>query len=469
MAKPGGDSQGGMEPAELKRLLRLASSAPIHAAFAIGGDGRPIIMLDKRKPPRVLEKELKESDPDAKSHRYGTVSVDPDDPKLACFVVNKAASGMAGRLVKALKGTGFSKIRIVLEDGTEVEAHEDEEPGAGDDNAGHGAGVADARPGDGEEPGPGGLDESGRGMAGQEAARKDGPGRDEPGKDGLGRDGADKDGVVQATKMLSGLVQRMLGVLKNDPSQRAILAELAKDAQASLKRGDLSEAAASMEVLRMALDDIAPPAGGPAPGKDGNGGHRAGPPPDGPPGHGTGAKPAGSKTAPPDPAEHRSGVPGAEGHGTGRPPPPHIKAPDAPGSHGAAHPATPVILKAAGAWNAARQKIERDIVTLSKQFESAFTDHEMADELVTAFKARVEEVLHHLDDALTHKLDEVSKANDAAHRAKAVDEAHTLIARYSQHISSDPTIREIDGNPFVPMALAKTLTETLFTLSKSIR
>ena len=478
MAKPGGDTQGGMEPSELKRMLRLASSAPVQAAFAIGGDGRPIIMMDKRKPPRALEKELKESAPDAKSHRYGTVSVDPDDPKLARFVVNKAASGMAGKLVKALKGTGFSKIKILLEDGTELEAHEDTAPGDDDGNVGHDPGPPDGRSTEGDgpvsvDPDDGGPGVPEHGAAGLEMAATYGAGREASekeaaGKNGPAKDGSAKDGALQATKALSGLVQRMLGVMKNDPSQRGMLAELAKDAQASIRRGDLDEAAASMEVLRMALDDIAPPPGGPADGKPGTGGNRTGQPPDGPPGQGAGAKPAGTKIAPSHPAEPGSGTPGAEGHGTGRPPPP-AKVPDAPGSHGAAHPATPVILKAAGAWTAARQRIERDIATLSKQFEFAFTDHEMADELVTAFKARVEEVLHHLDDALTHKLDEVSKANDAAHRVKAVDEAHKLIARYSQHIASDATIREIDANPFVPMALAKTLTATLSTLSKSIR
>ena len=272
---------------------------------------------------------------------------------------------------------------------------------------------------------------------------------------------AGKDGqldVMALTQALTGLVKRMMDALRQNPSQKAALTELATDAQASLKRRDLEAAAAGIEVFRMALDDVA-------------GGAVAGA------GDGAGRPVIGM----PDPAKH-GGTPKDAPHQAGHAPPPLHAAPPAhpmqpahpspptqpAGNHGATHPAAPVIAKSRMAWTATRQRIEAEIAKLAKQFEAAFTDHESADELVASFRARVDSVLHHLDEALSHKLDEVNKAHDAAQRAKLVEEAHALIVRYSQHIASDPTIKELDENPFVPMAVAKMLTATLSALSKSI-
>ena len=50
-----------------------------------------------------------------------------DDPTLVKFMLNKAVTSMARRLVKTLKGTGFRKVQILLEDGSPVEVAADEE------------------------------------------------------------------------------------------------------------------------------------------------------------------------------------------------------------------------------------------------------------------------------------------------------------------------------------------------------
>src|ERR1700692_1741324 len=105
MAKSVASEPVGMDRGDLKRLLRVARKEAVQAAFAIGGDGKPIIMLDKRKQPRALEKGIKDQAPDSKSHRFGSVEVDPDEPKLARFVINRAAFGVARKLVVALKST----------------------------------------------------------------------------------------------------------------------------------------------------------------------------------------------------------------------------------------------------------------------------------------------------------------------------------------------------------------------------
>ena len=50
-----------------------------------------------------------------------------DDPTLVKFMLNKAVTSMARRLVKTLKGTGFRKVQILLEDGSPVEVAAEEE------------------------------------------------------------------------------------------------------------------------------------------------------------------------------------------------------------------------------------------------------------------------------------------------------------------------------------------------------
>ena len=258
MAKPAAGQSAGMEKAELKRVLRFALEEPVQVAFALGGDGKAIVQMDKRKPGRALEKALKDEAPDSKNHRWGTAVVDPDDPKLVKFVVNKAGGGMARKLVVALKGTGFSKVQIVLEDGSAVEMHEEADDTTQDgdtaraakDGADGGAGPQANRP---EPPG---VDDTSAGDSPD--ATEDSPSTgqvDASADDGQppGQPSAPAD-PKELARELTALVKQMLDVIRQDPSQKAALAELATDAQASLKRGDLDQAAAGIEILRQALD-----------------------------------------------------------------------------------------------------------------------------------------------------------------------------------------------------------------------
>lgn len=113
-AKPGedGDDDAGMDLGELRKFLKLARKGPVQVAFAVGGDGKAIVVMDRRRSPRALEKEIKDGAPDSKNHRFGTVSVDPDDPKLVRFTVNKSGGGLQRKLMAAIKGTGFSKVEV---------------------------------------------------------------------------------------------------------------------------------------------------------------------------------------------------------------------------------------------------------------------------------------------------------------------------------------------------------------------
>src|SRR4051794_34921464 len=116
MAKPA-QAPVGMEKTELRAHVKFARRAPMHIAFALGGDGKAIVMMDRRKQPRAIVKELKEQAAEARNHRFGEMMFDPDDPKLVRIIVDKAASGMARKLVVAFKGTGVKQIQLMTEDG----------------------------------------------------------------------------------------------------------------------------------------------------------------------------------------------------------------------------------------------------------------------------------------------------------------------------------------------------------------
>lgn len=105
----------GSDKAELKKLLRLSRAKPVHMAFALGKDGKAILKLDRTKPSRTLEKALKTGALGSRNHRFGTVTISPEQPKMVTFVLNKGVSGFARKLVIALKGTGFKTVRLVTE------------------------------------------------------------------------------------------------------------------------------------------------------------------------------------------------------------------------------------------------------------------------------------------------------------------------------------------------------------------
>ena len=412
----------GSDKAELKKWLKRAADGPIHMAFAQGGDGRAVVKLDKLKQPRALDKALKEGLDGAKNHRYGTVEIDPDEPKVVRFIVNKAVGGFARKLAIALKGTGFKKVMILTDDGEAVEEAEGEEDEEEDDAPAARASRDDEDTAerqttpDPDEPSPARTGDMGSGGDMGRSGDADAPRHldadtpSDPGGDApLAANGAPDAGAPDAgalTQQLTALVKQMLAVIKADPSQKAALAELATDAQVSLKRGDLEQAAGGIEILRQAI-------GAPA----------------------EAAAPSTGTAAPARPSD----TPAGRTHA-----------------------------KAKVAWLATRTKMTGDLDQLSGKFGDAFKDHGRAADLQKAFTDRINSVLGDLDEALAAKLDEVNQAEDAAAHAKIVQEARQIMTRYQSVVAGNPTIKALDNNPFVPLNLEKTLTATLGTLAKAL-
>jgi hypothetical protein len=126
-------------------------------------------------------------------------------------------------------------------------------------------------------------------------------------------------------------------------------------------------------------------------------------------------------------------------------------------------------VKSRMAWVATRAKVESDIAKLHDALTSTYQGHGAAEHLEKAFQARVEVMMNALDHSLAEKLDEVNQAADAGQRAQLVQQARQIMQRYESYLASEPLIAKLDANPFVPVAIEKTLTATLAALSKAVR
>lgn len=102
---------GGLDKRDIRRLLKYAQADPIAMALGIGEDGRPVIQLDRRRPPRAVLKQLLDEAGDLREPRFGTLAVS-EDRRTATFTLNKQAGGLKRKLTVALKGTGITRVEI---------------------------------------------------------------------------------------------------------------------------------------------------------------------------------------------------------------------------------------------------------------------------------------------------------------------------------------------------------------------
>lgn len=237
----------GMSKADMKKLLTRSKEEPVHCAVGIGDNAAVgLLMLHRSKQGRAVEAMLKEECPDAKNTRFGTAFVDMDDnPKLVKFTLNRAVSGIAKRLVKTLKKTGFTKVQIMTEDGSAMEAFEEE-----DEEAGEGAPAA---------PGAGAAAQAPSAIPKAPLLPPAGP---------TAEDRAAK--VAAMTRQLAALAAAIPGSAGSDAGRKAMLMKLATDANVNLKTGNLTYAANALLQLKTALDGApSSPANGPAAGNPG--------------------------------------------------------------------------------------------------------------------------------------------------------------------------------------------------------
>ena len=219
------DVSTGTDRATLKALLKRSSEdKPARCAFAQPKDGAYALMVaDKTKQPKALSSELEKAFAGAKNPRWGTafadvnrlppengaVPGDAPDEKLLILMVNKPAQGLAMRLVKTLKlnKTGFSKVEVRYEDGSETErlGENDEE---GDEAEASGPVAASAPPPD----------------------------------------------AASLRQALGGLIPRIAAASGADAGRKAEMMKLAGEANAALKDGMLAEASRGVRGLEALLN-----------------------------------------------------------------------------------------------------------------------------------------------------------------------------------------------------------------------
>jgi hypothetical protein len=446
MATP---AQTGMDKADLKKLLTKSKQEPVNCAIGMGADPSiGLLVLDRAKQGKAVEQMLVKQIPDAKNTRFGRAFVDTDDnPKLVKLYLNKPVSGMARKLVKTLKGTGFNKVEILLDDGSPVESYTEEDA--------TGPGEAPAAAGVPPPPPPP-----------QAEAKPD---------------------AAAIEAKLKTLVPRVAALDAADP-RRDDLTKRMRQAGVMLKTGNLVYAGAEVESLRRALDAPAPqPAQAAAPP----------PPPPPPPPTQDAAKPDAAaiearlkallprvmQLNPADPRREnlvgrarQVGVllktgnlvyAGAEVESLARA---LDGAPAAQAANGAANGAGAGTdyAKAGQLWLATRKRVEDDLARLRASLLAAYKDDPAAGEVETRFAARTAPVLQTLNGTLAEALDAAASAKDPAGQAQAVSQARALVGRYTAFAGGDALVADLDANPFVPLTIQKTVTETLAALAKTL-
>jgi hypothetical protein len=212
----------GMELPDLKRLLTKSKTEPVNVAVGMSGKNA-VMMLHKMKQPKAVCKDLEAKFKDLKTQRWGTAFVDIDeDPKLVVLTLNRGGGGLGKKLKKTLMGSGFSKVRIQLEDGTIDEDIKEEEE-EGEEQAGN-------------EPPPAPWN------------------------------------PAELTARLTDLVKQMVGVAKSAPDRVGELKDLATKAQTAIKTGVENAAteavdafASALAVVNQGLASVSGANGGPAP------------------------------------------------------------------------------------------------------------------------------------------------------------------------------------------------------------
>ena len=119
-------------------------------------------------------------------------------------------------------------------------------------------------------------------------------------------------------------------------------------------------------------------------------------------------------------------------------------------------------------WSAARGKVRRELRTLADAILAHYSAPAAQADIAAGVR-KLDTVLELFDDSLDEVLDAASNAADTAARAPLHDRARVLIARYQGFLHTDPLVRELDANPFVPIAAQATLSATLALLDGKLR
>lgn len=118
------------------------------------------------------------------------------------------------------------------------------------------------------------------------------------------------------------------------------------------------------------------------------------------------------------------------------------------------------------AWGATRKKVQAELQKLEQAIVAEYQGIEVPE--LSKGVRKLDTVLELFDESLQDALDDALNAPDPAAKAQHHDRARDIIARYRGYLDSDPLVQELDGNPFVPVAVRATLSASLQTLASKI-
>jgi len=217
-------------------------------------------------------------------------------------------------------------------------------------------------------------------------------------------------------------VREMVDFINDNPAQTVTLVRLATEAQISLKQGDLQKIEAGIEALRTALKQPASAGGGETP-------------------------------APP-----RSGQPPAAAVQSGQPPP----------ANGADPAMVQRLKKTSQVWDATIAKMTRDLDQLSKTVTGASNGHELGESFEQEFQTVVEPLLKTVDRQLADLLHGAAEARSAEEHQRFLTEVRKAVGQLQKFVQSHPVIEHLDGNPFHPVAIGKTLNASLAAVVNTV-
>jgi len=148
---------------------------------------------------------------------------------------------------------------------------------------------------------------------------------------------------------------------------------------------------------------------------------------------------------------------------------PHQSAEDARAQSGPARQAVQRYRKSRVVWLATRAKIDADIKKLSFTIMGMDNGGAFGDDLEQNFLNTIDPILSTLDFSLADLLSTAEKAATQNEASKALDQARTRIGFYQTFVNSNDTIKALDKNPFMPLALAKTLNASLHVLAAATK
>jgi len=140
----------------------------------------------------------------------------------------------------------------------------------------------------------------------------------------------------------------------------------------------------------------------------------------------------------------------------------------APANGAGGPPNAPALGKAKQAWTAARKKVESELGKLHAEMTDHYKDSAFATQLDQVFSSKIEPILIGLDETLSEKLDAVLNNTDPSQHNKLVADARQTISQYESYLEGEPMIAKLDSNPFVPLAIQKTMAATLAALSRVV-